>query len=155
MKLPSMTYSNGMSSATQTAFAGLNHTPGAGDGELYHMENLTGADYPLLSSRPPRWKVRTLTHTTAGHKLTVSEMPSHRHREDTSAIRWSSPNGNCELVYQGNDVGSGGYGGGTKYTRYTGSGASHSHGNTGSALSNTTNNNMPAYFTVYCWYRTA
>ena len=61
MKLPSMTYSNGMSSATQTAFAGLNHTPGAGDGELYHMENLTGADYPLLSSRPPRWKVRTLT----------------------------------------------------------------------------------------------
>lgn len=45
MKLPSMTYSNGMSSATQTSFAGLNHTPGAGDGELYHMENLTGADY--------------------------------------------------------------------------------------------------------------
>lgn len=61
MKLPSMTYSNGMSSATQTAFGGLNHTPGAGDGELYHMENLTGADYPLISSRPPRWKVRTLT----------------------------------------------------------------------------------------------
>ena len=56
-----MTYSNGMSSATQTAFGGLNHTPGAGDGELYHMENLTGADYPLISSRPPRWKVRTLT----------------------------------------------------------------------------------------------
>ena len=41
MKLPSMAYSNGMSSATQTSFAGLNHTPGAGDGELYHMENLT------------------------------------------------------------------------------------------------------------------
>ena len=56
-----MAYSNGMSSATQTAFGGLNHTPGAGDGELYHMENLTGADYPLISSRPPRWKVRTLT----------------------------------------------------------------------------------------------
>ena len=61
MKLPSMAYSNGMASATQTSFAGLNHTPGAGDGELYHMENLTGAYYPLLSSRPPRWKVGTLT----------------------------------------------------------------------------------------------
>ena len=92
------------------------------------------------------------THTTAGHKLTVSEIPSHRHSEDTSAIRWSSPNGNCELVYSGNDVGSGSYGGGTKYTGYTGSGASHSHGNTGSALSSSVNN-MPAYFTVYCWYR--
>ena len=56
-----MAYASGMASATQTSFAGLNHTLGAGDGELYHMENLTGADYPLLSSRPPRWKVGTLT----------------------------------------------------------------------------------------------
>lgn len=61
MKLPSMAYSNGMSAATQTAFGGLNHTLGAGDGELYHMENLTGAYVPLLSSRPPRWKRKTLT----------------------------------------------------------------------------------------------
>ena len=41
LKLPSMAYASGMASATQTSFAGLNHTPGAGDGELYHMENLT------------------------------------------------------------------------------------------------------------------
>ena len=61
MKLPSMIYSNGMSAATQTIFGGLNRTPGAGDGEICHMVNLTGADCPLLSSRPPRWKVRTLT----------------------------------------------------------------------------------------------
>ena len=61
MKLPSMSYDNGMSAATQTAFTGLNHTPGAGDGELYEMENLTGALYPILSTRPPRWKVATLT----------------------------------------------------------------------------------------------
>lgn len=61
MKLPSMTYSNGMSTATQTAFGGLNHSLGAGDGELYQMENLTGAHMPLLASRPPRWKLRTLT----------------------------------------------------------------------------------------------
>ena len=60
MKLPSMVYSNGMAAATQTAFGGLNHTFGAGDGELYHMENLTGAYAPLLASRPPRWKLRTL-----------------------------------------------------------------------------------------------
>lgn len=61
MKLPSMAYSNGMSAATQTAFGGLTHTVGAGDGELYHMENLTGAYAPVLSSRPPRWKRKTLT----------------------------------------------------------------------------------------------
>ena len=67
MKLPSMTYSNGMSSATQTSFAGLNHTPGAGDGELYHMENLTGGGLspplqppaPVEGGRPhpARWAV--------------------------------------------------------------------------------------------------
>lgn len=60
MKLPTMSYDNGMASATQTAFGGLNHTPGAGDGELYEMENLTGAYSPLLASRPPRWKVNDL-----------------------------------------------------------------------------------------------
>lgn len=91
-------------------------------------------------------------HTTSGHALTLSEIPSHRHSEDTSAIRWASPNGNCELVYSGNDVGSGNYGGGTKYTGYAGSGASHSHGNTGSSLSSSVNI-MPSYITVHCWYR--
>ena len=41
MKLPSMVYSNGMAAAGQTAFGGLNHTFGAGDWEMYNMENLT------------------------------------------------------------------------------------------------------------------
>lgn len=94
------------------------------------------------------------THTTGGHALTVDEMPRHRHSEDTSAIRWSSPNGNARLIMPGTDVGSGEYQGGTKYTSYVGASRSHNHGRTGSALSSSSNN-MPAYYTVYCWFRTA
>ena len=60
MRLPAMAYDIGMTATSQTAFGGLDHTPGAGDGAVYHMKNLTGADYPLLASRPPRWKVATL-----------------------------------------------------------------------------------------------
>ena len=61
MRLPAMAYDIGMTATSQTAFGGLDHTPGAGDGAVYQMKNLTGADYPLLASRPPRWKVATLT----------------------------------------------------------------------------------------------
>ena len=61
MRLPAMAYDIGMTATGQTDFGGLDHTPGAGDGALYQMKNLTGADFPLLSSRPPRWKVATLT----------------------------------------------------------------------------------------------
>ena len=60
MRLPSMAYDIGMSATGQTTFGGLDHTHGAGDGAVYQMKNLTGVDYPLLASRPPRWKVATL-----------------------------------------------------------------------------------------------
>ena len=54
MRLPSMAYDIGMSATGQTTFGGLDHTHGAGDGAVYQMKNLTGVDYPLLASRPPR-----------------------------------------------------------------------------------------------------
>jgi len=42
MKLPGAVYSDGIAKGQQTKFNGLNHTLGAGDGELWDMENLTG-----------------------------------------------------------------------------------------------------------------
>jgi len=54
LKLPSVVYSDGIVKGTQTKFNGLNHTLGAGDGELWDMENLTGDYFPLLASRQPR-----------------------------------------------------------------------------------------------------
>lgn len=44
-------------SGQQTAFAGLNHTNGAGNGEIYDMTNLCSDEYPLLSSRRKRHSV--------------------------------------------------------------------------------------------------
>lgn len=60
MKLPQLPYSDGIRQAQQTQFGGLNHTLGAGDGELYDMTNLTGDYYPMLASRRKRLLYRTL-----------------------------------------------------------------------------------------------
>lgn len=59
--LPSMVYTDGIKKYKQVKFGALNHNLGAGDGELWDMENLTGDCYPLLASRRPRWKVGQLT----------------------------------------------------------------------------------------------
>lgn len=60
MKLPGVVYSDGIVKGQQTRFNGLNHTMGAGDGELWDMENLTGDYFPLLASRRPRRLYKTL-----------------------------------------------------------------------------------------------
>ena len=55
MSLPNLPYPKSiMRSSPQTAFGGLNHNPGAGDGELYDMTNLSAGAYPLLSPRGKR-----------------------------------------------------------------------------------------------------
>ena len=61
MKLPSMKYSDGIVKGKQIKFGGMNHSRGAGDGELWDMRNLTSDHYPLLATRAPRLKYRTLT----------------------------------------------------------------------------------------------
>lgn len=60
MKLPSMLYADNIKKGRQVKFGGLNHNPGAGDGELWDMRNLTGDYYPLLATRQRRRKLRTL-----------------------------------------------------------------------------------------------
>ena len=44
-----------------STFRGYNHNLKIGDGEFYDMENLTGDEYPLLSVRKPRGKVRQIS----------------------------------------------------------------------------------------------
>lgn len=46
-------------------FQGYNHNMKIGDGEFYDMKNLTSTYYPLLSVRPPRGHLATLTNPTA------------------------------------------------------------------------------------------
>ncbi|MBR7082326.1 MAG: hypothetical protein IKI49_06475 [Oscillospiraceae bacterium] len=61
MKLPRLKYSDGIKKTVQTGFGGYNHTPAAGDGELWDMENMSSASYPLLSPRPRRRLVYELS----------------------------------------------------------------------------------------------
>lgn len=61
MRLPNMKYTSGITKGKQIKFGGLNHTMGAGDGDLWDMRNLTSDHYPVLSSRPPRGLLRELT----------------------------------------------------------------------------------------------
>ena len=60
MRLPSMKFADGIAKSKQVKFGGLNHNVGAGDGELWSMENMTSDHHPVLSSRAPRKLYRKL-----------------------------------------------------------------------------------------------
>lgn len=49
--LPTPQYADRIEKTTQIAFGGLRHHVNCADGELYDMENLTCAEYPVLSTR--------------------------------------------------------------------------------------------------------
>lgn len=59
-KLPTMVASDGIQQDVQAQFGGLNHTLSAGQGDLFWMENLTSDEYPLLSTRKKRYRIKTL-----------------------------------------------------------------------------------------------
>ncbi len=59
--LPKMPYGDGIRKSVQVKFGGYNHTAAAKDGQIYDMKNMSGEEYPLLSVRRKRHKVRTLT----------------------------------------------------------------------------------------------
>lgn len=46
--------SDGRKKNTQTVFKGYDHREGAGDGSVWHMQNMSGDHYPFASSRAPR-----------------------------------------------------------------------------------------------------
>lgn len=89
----------------------------------------------------------THTHTTQAHAITQNEMTAHVHKFSKPA--WA----NSEFIagdryftaYGWNKTSAETFGS----TNYTGGGAAHSHGNTGSA------SNMQPYLAVYIWERTA
>lgn len=83
------------------------------------------------------------THTTAGHVLTISEIPSHRHNIYRTGSTGSPGYG---TAYTSSNSGDDGFG-----TEFTGGGKSHSHGNTGSSSVTV----LQPYITCYMWKRTA
>lgn len=58
--LPEPVYSDGIRKYTTVKFGGYNHTHGAGDGQIYDMENLTSDFYPVLSPRRRRFRIASL-----------------------------------------------------------------------------------------------
>lgn len=60
MKLPESVYADGIGKGTQIRFTGLDHNPGAGDGALWDMKNLTSDCYPLMATRQKRRFYREL-----------------------------------------------------------------------------------------------
>ncbi len=60
MRLPNLVYAGGVGRGGQAQFGGYNHNLGAGDGELWDMQNLTSDYFPLLASRAPRLRCHRL-----------------------------------------------------------------------------------------------
>lgn len=59
--LPRINYADSYGKDKQTAFGGLDRRLGAKDGAIAGMENMTADHFPVLSNRPKRYKVKTLT----------------------------------------------------------------------------------------------
>ena len=113
------------------------------------------------------------THTTAGHTLTINEMPSHTHSHPNNGhtFSWGDRNSTLwlnsgQMTAQGaTNNGLSSYQGPNNLTNYTGGGASHSHGNTGSTTPGNTgsttpgntgsSSSLPPYLAIYVWNRTA
>lgn len=57
MELSGAGYAHNYNKNVQNAFSGLNHSPAAGDGEIYDMQNLCSDYYPLLATRKLRGEI--------------------------------------------------------------------------------------------------
>ena len=81
------------------------------------------------------------SNTTGSHVLTIDEIPSHNHNK---ATKW----GTASYVYGYPDV-----------WQYTGevknTGVDLRTGNTGGDQGHTHPQNLPPWFSVYCWYRSS
>lgn len=84
----------------------------------------------------------THAHTTAAMTLALSQIPYHRHVGEYVYNPAFSGAGYYAYMLSGNRVDNGVVG-------YAGGGGSHGHGDTGGA------SNVPAYYEVYAWRRTA
>lgn len=59
--LPYMPHLDGLAQFRLSQFGGYDHRIGAQNGTIWDMKNLTGDHYPVLSSRPPRYTVQSVT----------------------------------------------------------------------------------------------
>ena len=98
--------------------------------------SLFGGTWSNLTGRFLYCNNGTAQNGENSHKLTISEMPSHTHNiiAQGPLFRQGSSSGRYVYVSDTNEAWS---------NRITSTGGSSAH------------NNMPAYRTCYCWYRTA
>lgn len=152
----------GIGSNGTTTYSTVEATGGTEKQSLSHTHTVNSHTHGMSHTHT----VNSHTHTTAGHTLTVSEIPAHEHGVRYLGSTSGSDTGWCGSTGTINN---------TVRTYSTGGGGSHSHGDTGSTspATNTgtktaTDGSSPSttsslgsvsvlspYITCYMWKRTA
>lgn len=152
----------GIGSNGTTNYSSVEVTGGAEQQNLSHSHTVNSHTHGMSHTHT----VNSHAHTTAGHTLTISEIPAHSH-----AMKYLGSTSGSSTGWYGN---SGSYNHSVR-TYDTGGGESHSHGDTGysspatnTGTKTTTDGSSPSttsslgsvsilspYITCYMWKRTA
>lgn len=91
-------YAHNYGRTTQNGFGGISASPGAGNGEVLSLLDMTSDEYPILATRQKRWKVGTYTGTVVA-TATVNGLVTYLLRNPVgSAFQYT-------FVYNGRELG--------------------------------------------------
>ena len=95
-------YSHNYGRTTQNGFGGISASPSAGNGEVLSLLDMTSDEYPLLATRPKRWRAGTYTGNVIAAAEVNGRMAYIKANPTGSGSRLSFVYGSREIGFDSN-----------------------------------------------------